>query len=71
MEIQNSHKRNLSYQISNVWSKLINIIKHPRALLLLTLSIRRTLLYRHIYNKLLNLLTLVIHKLYLPSLIIS
>ena len=71
MEIQNSHKRNLSYQISNVWSKLNNIIKHPRALLLLTLSIRRTLLYRHIYNKLLNLLTLVIHKLYLSSLIIS
>ena len=27
MEIQNSHKRNLSYQISNVWSKLNNLIK--------------------------------------------
>ena len=27
MEIQNSRKRNLSYQISNVWSKVNNIIK--------------------------------------------
>ena len=27
MENQNSPKRNLSYQISNVWSKLNNLIK--------------------------------------------
>lgn len=27
MDIQNSRKRNLSYEISDVWSKLNNLIK--------------------------------------------
>ena len=34
MEIQNSRKRNLSYQISNVWSKLNNLIKISRSVVI-------------------------------------